>query len=188
MSEAATNSVLALRLPEISPAASSGVAGLTRRLARGDEEAFREFHGLYFSRLHQFLLVVSRGDDAQAQDALQETFLRVARSARAFESEEVFWSWLKVVARNAARDCGRRQLRYFSMLERFTRHAEAVVPNEGALGDLIEETMAELEPDERKLVEGKYLEGDTVQQLSTECGLTEKAVESRLLRLRRHLR
>jgi DNA-directed RNA polymerase specialized sigma24 family protein len=38
------------------------------------------------------------------------------------------------------------------------------------------------------LIEGKYLDGATVRELSADAGLTEKAVESRLLRLRRELR
>jgi DNA-directed RNA polymerase specialized sigma24 family protein len=38
------------------------------------------------------------------------------------------------------------------------------------------------------LIEGKYLEGQTVKELSAQAGLSEKAVESKLLRLRRQLR
>jgi len=184
----AINSLLALRLSKLTPAAPSAVALLTWRLSKGEEEAFREFHALYFVRLHRFLLVVARGDEAQAQEALQETFLRVARQARVFHSEEVFWSWLRAVARNAACDGGRKHRRYLSLLERFTRETEKEAGNEIALMELLEETVAELEPDERRLIEGKYWEGESVRQLSEQEGLTEKAVESRLLRLRRQLR
>jgi DNA-directed RNA polymerase specialized sigma24 family protein len=95
---------------------STGVVSLTLRLAGGDEEAFREFHTLYFDRLYQFLLVVTRGQEHEAQEALQETMLRVARYARGFETEEAFWSWLKVVARSAARDAGRKQATPLSQL------------------------------------------------------------------------
>ena len=70
------------------PAAPSGVAELTRRLVARDEDAFREFHTLYFDRLYQFLLVVARGQEHEAQEALQETLLRVARSPRVFDNEE----------------------------------------------------------------------------------------------------
>jgi RNA polymerase sigma-70 factor (ECF subfamily) len=184
----AINCLLALRTRELSPAAPSAVALLTWRLSKGEEEAFREFHALYFVRLHRFLLVVARGDEAQAQEALQETFLRVARQARIFQTEEVFWSWLRAVARNAARDASRKQRRYLSLLERFTRQKVQEVAGEVSLADILEETVAELDPDERRLIEGKYLEGESVRQLSEQEGLTEKAVESRLLRLRRELR
>ena len=80
---------------------SADVAELTRRLASHDEEAFREFHARYFDRLYQFLLVVARGQEHEAQEALQETLLRIARHARRFDDEDAFWCWLKAVARNA---------------------------------------------------------------------------------------
>jgi RNA polymerase sigma-70 factor (ECF subfamily) len=163
------------------------VALLTRQMAAGDEEAFRGFHSLYFDRLYQFLLAVARGNEQEARDALQETFVRVARSVRKFESEEVFWCWLKAVARNAARDGGRKQRRYFDFLRRFS--LDAPEPSRDLNIDLpLEECLEELNPADRELVEAKYLQGETVRELSERVGLTEKAVESRLLRARQRLR
>lgn len=171
----------------------SSVARLTRRLAAGEEEAFREFHALYFDRLYQFLLVVSRGNECEAQEALQQTLLRVVRYVRVFESEETFWSWLKMVARSAARDAGRKRQRYLALLRdfalRFQSPASEPHSDEAEwLRALLDEGLDELEPADRGLIEGKYLEGATVKELSLQAGLTEKAVESRLVRLRRQLR
>jgi DNA-directed RNA polymerase specialized sigma24 family protein len=45
--------------------------------------------------------------------------------------------------------------------------------------------LEELDPQDRLLLEGKYLNGETVKELSAQTGLTDKAVESRLGRLRR---
>jgi RNA polymerase sigma-70 factor (ECF subfamily) len=169
------------------------VAVLTRGLAAGDEAAFREFHELYFGRLYQFLLVVTHGQEESAREALQQTLLRVVRYARPFTSEEIFWSWLKVLARSAARDVGRKQRRYASLLQAFAlwKH-EASPPSpeerESPLVSALEEGLEELEPADRELLAGKYLEGASVKELSTRAGTTEKAVESRLLRLRRLLR
>ena len=52
---------------------------------------------------------------------------------------------------------------------------------------LIDEGLADLPPLDRQLIEGKYLHGYTVLELATVAGLTEKAVESRLVRIRRQL-
>ena len=177
-------------IPKAQP---DGTAVLTRRLAQGDEAAFREFHALYFDRLFQFLLVVARGQEHEAQEALQETLLRVVRYVRAFETEEAFWGWLKVVARTAARDRGRKQQRYLALLERFARLWREQPPEIGRAEEdklrlLLEESLAELEAADRSLVEGKYLDDESVKELSSKTGLTGKAVESRLLRLRRSLR
>jgi RNA polymerase sigma-70 factor, ECF subfamily len=169
------------------------IALLTRRLAAGDEEAFREFHARYFDRLYQFLLVIERGHEDQTREALQQTLLRVVRYARVFESEEAFWGWLKVLARSAARDAGRKERRYLGLLQKFAfrlRHEPANVPagEESFLGAAMEDCLADLEADDRRLIEGKYAEGATVKELSEQTGLTEKAVESKLTRLRRNLR
>jgi RNA polymerase sigma-70 factor (ECF subfamily) len=166
---------------------------LTQGLAAGDEGAFREFHAVYFDRLYQFLLVVARGQEDEAQEALQQTFLRVLRYARVFDSEEIFWSWLKMLARSAARDAGRKRHRYWSLLEKFalfrrTEFQAPQAPHEDSLRAALEESLEELEAADRRLIEGKYLEGATVKELGAQLGLTEKAVESRLARLRQQLR
>ena len=174
-------------------AAPCRVALVTRGLAAGDEEAFREFHTQYFDRLYQFLLVVARGQEHEAKEALQQTLLRVVRYARVFESEDAFWGWLKIVARSVARDAGRKQQRYWALLESFAlrRRLEADdrTPAEAdRLRSVLEETLDELDPQDRRLIAGKYLEGASVKELAVASELTEKAVESRLLRLRRRLR
>jgi RNA polymerase sigma-70 factor (ECF subfamily) len=195
----AANSLLSLRLPELSAVAegqtrdstTGAIASLTRRLAAGEDEAFRQFQSLYFDRLYRFLLVVAHGDETQARESLQETLMRVARHARPFENEDAFWHWLKAIGRNTARDAARSRRRYLSLLERFTRSSQSEaqpVAQDMVLAAALEESVGELEPAERILIEGKYLEGQTVRELAAQSGLSEKAVESRLLRLRRHLR
>jgi RNA polymerase sigma-70 factor (ECF subfamily) len=197
--QTAANSLISLRLPELSTVAeaptnnatSSATASLTRRLAAGEDEAFRQFQSVYFDRLYRFLLTVARGDETQAREALQETLLRVARHARRFDDEENFWNWLAAIGRNAARDAGRKQRRYSALLEKFTRSRQSDPPSasqDGALAVALEESVHELEPGDRLLIEGKYLDGQSVRELAAQAGLTEKAVESRLLRLRRQLR
>ena len=165
---------------------------LTVGLARGEEAAFQQFHELYFDRIYGFLLVLSQGQEHAAQEALQETLLRVARYARVFDAEEVFWSWLKMVARSAARDGGRKRRRYAAMLQRFTLAWTTPPiesgPGENLLHAALSEALQELESPDRHLLEQKYLAGMSTKELAVETGLTDRAVESRLLRLRRHLR
>jgi len=174
-------------------AGANAIAMLTRRLAVGEEEAFREFHAQYFDRLHQFLLVVARGQEHEAREALQETLLRVARHAREFDDEKTFWCWLRAVARNAARDAGRKRTRYRKLLETFAHFTRPALPtgpdaDDDRLTAVIDECLAEFAPEDRALLHGKYLAGATVNELSAKEGLTAKAIESRLLRLRRELR
>ena len=175
------------------PGAADDTLRLTRLLAAGDEVAFRDFHERYFDRLYEFLMVVSRGQAMEAQEALQETLLRVARYARPLADEHAFWCWLKMVARSAACDAGRKRHRYLNLLRHYALRWASIdssgeASSDGELRDLLEENLLALDASDRRLVEGKYLRGSSVRELATETGLTEKAVESRLLRLRRQLR
>jgi RNA polymerase sigma-70 factor (ECF subfamily) len=102
-----------------SAAPRSVVATLTRRMANGDEEAFREFHSAYFGRLFRYVLMLMRGDEQAALDVAQETLLRVVRHVRRFEDEAIFWDWLACLARSAGADHGRRASRYRRLLEIF---------------------------------------------------------------------
>ena len=171
------------------------IRDLTRRLAAGDDDAFRIFHNAYFGRLLRYVFVITRGDEDAAREALQETMTRVVRYARPFESEEAFWSWLTVLARSAIVDGGRKRQRYWKLLRGYALWWKPQ-PEDGIearqteehLHQLLLEGLEELEPLERRLVQRKYLEGGTTREIAQETDLTERAVESRLLRARRQLR
>jgi RNA polymerase sigma-70 factor (ECF subfamily) len=169
---------------------------LTAALARGDEADWREFEARYFSRLLRYLLVVTEGRWETAQDALQLTFLRVVRHVRVFDSEEVFWSWLTVVARNCVVDEHRKRARYFALLDRFFRRREMEADTAHDLDRhnsppdllaLLEQSLATLPPEERGLLERKYYARQPVRTIAGETATTEKAIESRLVRIRRKL-
>ena len=166
---------------------------LTGRLVAGEETAFREFHAQYFCRLYRFLLVINHGQDQEAQEAVQQTFLRVVRYVRVFNSEEVFWGWLKAVARSAAMDGLRKQTRYSALLERFALAFKSSFPNDAQNGPeplsaVLEEELANLSCEDRQMLEAKYISGFTVEEISRQTGLTLKSVEARLHRIRGALR
>lgn len=169
------------------------IAALTARMKRGDEAAYRAFYDLYFNRLLRYLIVATGGREYAAKEALQLTLLRVVRHIRPFPDEEVFWSWLTVLARSALIDEERKQRRQRSLLERlfFREPLPDPLPNDDTEARLWESTEAALEslpPDDRDLIRRKYFAGESVRTLAAETGSTEKAIESRLVRLRRHLK
>jgi RNA polymerase sigma-70 factor, ECF subfamily len=176
------------------PRVAPDIAALTRRMTEGDEMAWRTFYDAYFDRLWRYLLVVAAGNEDAAREALQGALVRAARHVKVFRDEEVFWSWLTVLARSAFSDEARKRRRYFSFLDRFTRQAS--VANDGAndlrtdeqLGVLLERHVARLPPDERELIEQKYFARRAVRDLAGERQTTEKAVESKLARVRKKLK
>jgi len=167
------------------------IASLTAAMARGDEAAWREFESRYFSRLLRYLFIATGGDLEAAQEAMQLTLLRVVRHIKVMEREEVLWSWLTVLARSCVVDERRKRSRYFGLLDRFFRRQDpAATAAESAPADLaalLEDCLIELPAEERALLERKYFARQPVKVIAAEIDSTEKAVESRLGRIRRKL-
>jgi RNA polymerase sigma factor (sigma-70 family) len=163
-------------------------------MARGEEMAFHKFYDAYFDRLLRYLLVVTGGNEQAAREALQGAMVRVARHVRPFDAEDKFWSWLTVLARSALVDESRKQRRWFAFLERFSRHAEMenTAMNNGEadekLRELLAQKVSDLPPDERKLVAQKYFLRRSVREIADAQQTTEKAVESKLSRVRAKLK
>ena len=152
--------------------------------------AYRTFHEAYCVRLSRSLLVVAAGNEEAMREALQETYRRMVRHIRVFSDEAAFWSWLTVLARSAFVDQGRKRRRYLACLDRFRSHA-AIAPtlcDDDPLGDALERNLACLPVDERALLESKYFERQSVSAIAARLQTTEKAVESRLTRIRQKLK
>jgi RNA polymerase sigma-70 factor (ECF subfamily) len=193
-----TEIVASLSLPH-SPAmpddraSSADIAALTSQMARGEDAAWREFYDLYFNRLLRYLLVVASGREDAAREALQLTLLRVVKHVRKFDSVEAFWSWLTVLARSSAVDEQRKQTRYLAALDLFLHRNETSDPATNTDADahllkLLESHVAALDTDEQDLVRRKYYDGEPVKAIAAGLQATEKAIESRLVRVRRKLK
>ena len=117
--------------------------------------AWRTFYDAYFDRLWRYLLVVAAGNEDAAREALQGTLVRVIRHVKVFHDGNVFWSWLTVLARSAFADETKKRRRYFSFLDRFTRHTRVELAGadecqtEERLQRLLERHVALLPPDEQ---------------------------------------
>ncbi len=179
--------------PAVASEQPPDIAVLTARMAAHDEPAYRQFYALYFDRLLRYLLVLTSGREDAARDALQATMPRIVRHVRRFDSEEIFWSWLTVLARSSVVDFERKRKRYLALLERFFESGQPAGPSansdaEGRFMLLLEKNLAALSTEDRNLIERKYFESDSVREIARELGATEKAVESRLARIRRQLK
>lgn len=95
-------------------------------LRRGDPAAFDQVYEAFRPRLFSFLVRLT-GQQALAEDLLQETFLRLARAAPKLAPDTRLGAWLFTVARNlfishrrwALLDVARlSELRMFASLER----------------------------------------------------------------------
>ena len=192
MQETTIESVLEATAASTAP----DVRVLTEGMTRSDENAYRTFHEAYFQRIFRYLLVVAAGDEDAAREAVQSTFLRVVRYIKPFDEESHFWHWLTVLARTALADQRRKRSRYRAFLDRFIGYARMeaeVKPASGGPADAqllaaLEECVGRLPPDERELVQRKYFARESVRDIAASLQISDKAVESRLTRVRLKLK
>ncbi len=83
------------------PAADTGDEALAARAAAGDEGAFEDLVSRYQDRVFRLAYRLT-GNDSDAADVLQETFLQVYRHLAHFRGESRFGTWLYRIATNAA--------------------------------------------------------------------------------------
>lgn len=78
-------------------------ADLVRAAGSGDARALEQLFRRHHARIHALCVRLLDSPDA-ADDAVQETFLRVARYGRRFEARATFTTWLYRIARNTCHD------------------------------------------------------------------------------------
>lgn len=97
------------------------LAGLIERAQQHDVAAFDRLVELYSPRLYGFMYRLI-GDTHEAEDLVQEVFVRVVRTIGRYQEDGRFEAWLFRIAVNLARDYGRRAKRSIDALS--LEHAE----------------------------------------------------------------
>src|SRR5918995_3309655 len=96
-------------MPPVTMAVAESDSRLIERIAVGDRDAVTELYRR-FARPVLALALRHLGDNGRAEDAAQETFAAVWRSARSFRPERGSGSaWLYAVARHAIIDRARQR-------------------------------------------------------------------------------
>ena len=150
-------------------------------VARLDEAAFASFYGRTSRALWSYVYRVT-GNGADADDIVQEAFLRLLRAGLE-TSEEEWRRYLYRIASNLVVDRWRARKR-----QRDDRQpAQPVAPDRADDAD-VARTFAELTPRERALLWLAYVEGDTHQEIAESLGVRRGSVKVLLFRARRRLR
>jgi RNA polymerase sigma-70 factor (ECF subfamily) len=167
---------------------------LIARGADGDEDAFRVLVERWQIPVFRFLerMLGSRED---AQDAVQETFLRMCVNAPRYRPEGRFQSWLFRIAGNLARSQLRRRkiLRWVAfephVHEPPSREPSAQESLERAAGDAeVREAILALPDRQRQAILLRTFEEMSYQEIADAMGTSVGAVESLLHRATTALR
>jgi len=155
-------------------------------VARGDEQAFRALYRRHSPRVFQFVLRMVGGDVAEAEDVLQETWLRAARSLGGFRWESAFSSWISGIALNRVRELARKKKR--SLVEVEGEWEMPVLPSDPVRKIDLERAMALLPPGFRTVLVLHDVEGFTHQEIGERLGITDGTSKSQLHGARKAMR
>ena len=159
---------------------------MARYQARLDEGAFARLVERFLGPAHglaQQLL----GDRALAEDAVQETFLRLVRRRERYDPSQPFAPWFYTVLRNVCTDLLRRRAR--------EAQAMAAASQEGAVceaprmlpGDALE-LLGRLGTEDRAVLELRVVHGLSLREAAAALGISEEAAKKRAQRALRRLR
>ena len=159
----------------------------TRR-PREREAAFRELVSRYSRRIFAVCFRVL-GSTQDAEDAVQETFVKLARNAEGFRGDARLSTWLYRVARNVCTDRVRYEARRPSTaVEDVAQAAPPAVSEDHAEGRAtalaVEEALGELDERSRALLLLVAVDGLTYAEAAEVAELPVGTVKSRVSRAR----
>lgn len=169
-------------------------------MLRGDEAAFRQFFADFFPRLYRFALPRVGGDADAAKEVVQATLIKAIRNLAGYRGEAALFSWLCQICRRQVVD----------HLRTLKRHAERVIlvedsdemravfesiaapasqePPSGYSADemrrLIQSVLDRLPNRYGDVLEWKYVEGRSVEEIAEALGVGRIAAQSLLARAR----
>ncbi len=171
--------------PDASTAsADDGLARALGRVAEGDRDAFEALYRSSAARLFGICVRVLH-DREEAEDALQDVFVRVWRKAGQFDAGRAgAATWLATIARNTAID----RLRARPTAQRASIELVEAMPDDGetplesseraADRTRLDHCFATLEPRRRGLIRAAFFDGATYEELARRAGAPLGSVKS----------
>jgi RNA polymerase sigma-70 factor, ECF subfamily len=164
----------------------------------GSPCAFAELHAVYSQRLYRTALAITKNPE-DAEDALQETFLRACLAMHTFEGRSTFYTWLTRIAINSALAIlHKRRVRGEIHIDSHSdKHADAVrleikdpTPNPEQLYDLRQryatllKAIRQLNTRLREPIQMRMANESSLKEISRKLNISEGAVKVRLHRAR----
>lgn len=166
----------------------------TVRLAQqGDQDAFRALYQANVGRVYALCLRLCR-DQAEAEEAAQDVFVRVWEKLAGFRGESAFTTWLHRLTVNevlqARRTAGRRNARVGLAGDPLELEAAPAppTPGSGAGSSDLEQAIARLPTGARAVFVLHDVEGYQHDEIAGMLGIAEGTSKAQLFRARRLLR
>jgi len=166
-------------------------SAMIERAQRGDAEALEQLLRLSYPRLRRKATRLLKDPDA-AEDAVQNTVLRLSQNIGQLIAPAAFWSWAGTTLRREAIQSIRRSHRTSgtsTSIDTIELQDPAPVPEETIIArDEIARSLRRLPGDDRRLLDMHYWNELEVKEIAATLGIAVGAVKTRLFRARNRLR
>jgi RNA polymerase sigma-70 factor (ECF subfamily) len=171
---------------------------LVLEAAAGSREAFDELVRRHQSRIYTLARILT-GGDPDAQDLVQETFVRAFRAITRFRGDSAFGTWLHRIAVNEIKSHVTRRGRQTPTVSLPNQEGQNESPTDQvastedleaslAARQIIDRALASLPDDLRLLITLRDVQGLEYHEIAAVTGLPIGTVESRVFRARQRLR
>ncbi|MBC8088639.1 MAG: RNA polymerase sigma factor [Phycisphaerae bacterium] len=167
-------------------------AELVTKTRNGDSEAFGQLVARYYDGCWRYAYHML-GERSDAEDVLQETFLRAYLALGRYDERDKFQGWLYRIltnqCRNALTSRGRRGRRFIQdevAIEGAAAPPDALPTGIHDVG--LSKALAQLDPAQREALLLKYAEGLEYTEMSAMTGVGESALKMRVKRGSERLR
>ncbi|HKQ82789.1 MAG TPA: sigma-70 family RNA polymerase sigma factor [Steroidobacteraceae bacterium] len=173
---------------------------LVRDMLAGSERAFTDFFETYFPRLYRFALPRLNSDAEAAKEVVQATLIKAMRNLNGYRGEAALMTWVAQICRRQIVDYLRAQQRHSSRVALLEDSAEMRAAFEAIQAPAEDEPLTRYSSSEtRRLVqsvldslparygdvlEWKYMEGQSVEEIGVRLGIGHIAAQSILARAR----
>lgn len=164
-------------------------AELVRRVRAGDIGAYGELVTRYRDRLGRYAVHMI-GNREDAEEALQDTFVRAHRSLARCTDPARFGAWIYGILVNRCRTVGARaarRRRLFVQDDQALTGAAYADRAETEWDDAVERALARLAPDHREVFLLKYVEELEYEEIARLTGAGVSALKMRVKRAREQL-
>ena len=165
-------------------------AALVRRVGAGDADAYAELVARYRDRLGRYALHML-GNREDAEEVLQDAFLRAYRSLASCDDPERFGAWLYGILVNRCRTAGARAARrarvFVSDPEALERAQGPGLENQVEWDEVVRWALARLSPETREAFLLKHVEDLEYDEIARLTGVGVSALKMRVKRAREHL-
>lgn len=161
--------------------------GLVQRVLRGHQDSFRVLVDRYGAMVYG-VAYAHVGNAQDAEDAVQETFVRLYQWLDRLSKKESVAAWLVRVVRNISVDILRRRSRETS-LEDTSELTSSVCPSpaRAEIRRLVWEEMSALEPADREILILYYFRSRRAKEIAQILDITPQAAAKRIQRARMEL-